>query len=59
MSPVRSWFTARKVQIAELVQAPTEHQSARKINEGCARYIMMYTHRGINTVSIERKNILE
>ncbi len=59
MSTVTSWFTARKVQSAELVQAPTERQSAPETKGKNDRYVMMYKHRGINGVSIERKNTLE
>ena len=54
-----SQFTARKIQSAELVQAPTDRQSAPETKGRNARYVMVHTHCEINGVSIERKNILE
>ncbi len=59
MSTVTSQFIARKVQSAELVQAPTERQSAPETKGGNARYVMVHTHHEINGVSIERNNTLE
>ncbi len=54
-----SQFTSRKVQSAELVQAPKERQSAPGTKGRNVRYGMVHTHRGINGMSIEKKNTLE
>ncbi len=59
MSTVTSRFTSRKVQSAELVQASKDRKSALETKSRSARYIMVHTHRVINSVSIERKNTLE
>lgn len=57
MNTVTSRFIARKVQSAKPAQAFTEIWNGPKTKGKNARYVMVLTYRGINDVSIEKKNI--
>ena len=57
MNMVTSRFIVRKVQSAEPAQATTELRNAPTSKGKNLRYAMVLTHRGINNVTIRKKNI--